>query len=292
MRRVLVTGANKGIGKALVAAILEQGEDTYALLGSRDKGRGEDAKESLVSTHPEWAERIMVLPLDVTNDESVSQAATVIQTKFTEEKPLYGVINNAGIGFGDFALQRVLDVNVYGIHRVSQACLPLIQEGGRIVNITSASGPIFVSKCSQEQQAFFLNQEITWPQLSAFMEQCISLEGADAFAAKGLSDGSSYGLSKACANSYTILLAREASHLLVNACTPGFIETDLTKHYATSSGQSPQELGMKSPAEGTRSAIFLMFDEVNASGNYYGSDAQRSPLDRYRGPGDPPYTGN
>ena len=114
--------------------------------------------------------------------------------------------------------------------------------------------------------------------------------GKTAFAARGLGDGNAYGLSKACANSYTMLLAREHPSLRINACTPGFIETDMTRHYATAQRKSPAELGMKPPSAGARAPMFLLFGDPQGNGRYYGSDAQRSPLDRYRAPGDPPYT--
>lgn len=56
--------------------------------------------------------------------------------------------------------------------------------------------------------------------------------------------------------------------------------------------RSPAELGMKPPAQGRRSAMFLLFADPAGSGRYYGSDAQRSPLDRYRAPGTPAYAGD
>jgi NAD(P)-dependent dehydrogenase (short-subunit alcohol dehydrogenase family) len=88
-----------------------------------------------------------------------------------------------------------------------------------------------------------------------------------------------------------MLLAREHPSLRVNACTPGFIETDMTRHYAGSSGKSPAELGMKQPADGARAPIHLLFGALDGNGRFYGSDAKRSPLDRYRAPGSPEYTG-
>lgn len=293
MKRVLITGANKGIGRALVAKVLEQGDDTFAILGSRDLGRGQEAKQQLLAEHPEWSERIWVLPLDVSDDASVAQAAQDVKAKFAEDAPLYGIINNAGIGLGADSLQLVLEVNVLGIHRVCSAFVPFLSTQGRVVNITSASGPNFVNQCGPDMQQFFLNKNITWAELESLVQESIGMSGnADAFEARGLGSGNAYGLSKALANSYTMLLARENPNLTINACTPGFIETDLTRPYAESSGRSPAEMGMKSPAEGTRSAIHLMFGNVEASGHYYGSDAQRSPLDRYRSPGDPPYKGD
>lgn len=96
------------------------------------------------------------------------------------------------------------------------------------------------------------------------------------------------GLSKACANAYTALLAREHPELSINACTPGFIETDLTR--SLTAHKSAAELGMKTPSEGARSTLHLLFAELEGSGRYYGSDCKRSPLDRYRAPGSLEYT--
>ena len=45
------------------------------------------------------------------------------------------------------------------------------------------------------------------------------------------------------------------------------------------------------PEKGTVAPIFCLLEPSLGSGKYYGSDAVRSPLDRYRGPGDPPYEG-
>ena len=55
--------------------------------------------------------------------------------------------------------------------------------------------------------------------------------------------------------------------------------------------KSPAEMGMKSPEEGASASIFLLMGNSSGSGHYYGSDCVRSPFDRYRSPGDPPYTG-
>jgi hypothetical protein len=49
---------------------------------------------------------------------------------------------------------------------------------------------------------------------------------------------------------------------------------------------------MKIPDEGARAPRYLLFQPLEGNGRYYGSDCQRSPLDRYRAPGSPPYTGD
>jgi carbonyl reductase 1 len=289
MRRILVTGANKGIGRALVAAILEQADDTHVYLGARDLKRGDDARASIVDAHPRWANRVEVLQLDVANDASVAQAANQLAAKLGGEK-LYGVVNNAGIGNG--ALPTVLDVNTRGIKRVCEAMLPLLAPDGRVVNVTSASGPSFVAKCDDARKRLFTDPNVKWEEIEAVMTQAIAIDTErGSFSAAGLGDGEAYGLSKACANAFTLVFARKHPGLHVNACTPGFIETDLTRPYVESSGKSAKEMGMKSPAEGTRAPMHLLFGALDGNGRYYGSDTLRSPLDKYRAPGSPAYTG-
>ncbi len=289
MRRILVTGANRGIGLGIVKAILAEHADTSVYLAARDLGRGRAAAAEVVRERPGWTERIEVIALDVADDASVSRAARSVREGLRGEA-LYALVNNAGIGSGDLA--AVLGTNTLGVHRVCEGMLPLIASEGRIVNVTSAAGPSFVATCSQEMQRFFLDGQQTWARLRAFIDECLTMaRDASAFAAKGLGDGSPYGLSKALANTYTMILAREHPDLRVNACTPGFIMTDMTRRYAESQGKSPSELGMKTPAEGARAPMHLLFGTLEGNGRYYGSDGKRSPLDRYRAPGSPEYVG-
>jgi NAD(P)-dependent dehydrogenase (short-subunit alcohol dehydrogenase family) len=284
MRRILVTGGNKGIGLAIVQAILEQDSDTFVYLGSRDRARGDAAAAGLVEKHGAWKDRLAVLALDVASDASVTAAARHVEA-------LSGIVNNAGIGSGA-SLSEVLQTNVLGIHRVCDAFLPHLAPTGRIVNVTSASGPIFVAGCSAERQRFFLDGSASWATLRAFVDECLShADDPAALRAMGLGDAEAYGLSKACANLYTMILAREHPGLHVNACTPGFIDTDLTRKHFVGSGKSAAELGMKTPAEGAKAPLHLLFAPLEGNGRFYGSDAQRSPLDRYRAPGSPAFVG-
>lgn len=287
MRRILVTGANKGIGLAIARAILKEHDDSFVFLGSRDRARGEAAVAALGAEVPAWAKRAAAVTLDVGDDASVKNAAREIAEALAGS-PFHAIVNNAGRGHGS-TIAEMLEVNALGVMRVCDAFVPLIEKGGRVVNVTSAAGPSFVAECSPERQRFFLDASMTAEALRAFVRECVATNDASKLAARGLGDGQGYGLSKACANLFTLILAREHPELRVNACTPGFIETDMTRSYLA--GRSAAEVGMKSPAEGTHAPMFLLFGDPPATGRYYGSDAKQSPLDRYRAPGSPEHAG-
>ncbi|QDG50255.1 SDR family NAD(P)-dependent oxidoreductase [Persicimonas caeni] len=294
---ILVTGANRGVGLATVAALLDERDDTHVFLGSRSLERGEEARDKVLADQSDADQsdadkRVEVVQIDVSDDASVQQAAETVAERLGDA-PLYGLVNNAGIGDRDRSMRTVLDVNTRGPHRVCEAFLPLLtHDDARIVNVASASGPNFVSGCSPERQAQLTDPEITWDEIEEIMDEAIAIDEGDGdFEAAGFGGGSAYGLSKACLNAYTVALAREHSDLTINACTPGFIETGMTRPMAERQGVSPAEMGMKPPEEGTTAQMFLLFGEPGGSGWYFGSDAERSPLDRYRSPGDPPYTG-
>jgi NAD(P)-dependent dehydrogenase (short-subunit alcohol dehydrogenase family) len=121
-RAVLVTGANRGIGQALVEEALRRGaKRVYA--GTRQPLAHSD-------------ERVTPLILDVTN-------AAQIQAAVERVESLDVLINNAGVDlYGDVSdraiLERHLAVNLFGTHGVTHAFLPLLTRSrGAIVNVLS-----------------------------------------------------------------------------------------------------------------------------------------------------------
>jgi NAD(P)-dependent dehydrogenase (short-subunit alcohol dehydrogenase family) len=133
----LVTGANRGIGRSIVEALLARGAaKVYA--GSRNPAGVAD----LVAAHPE---RVIGLELDVTDAAEVAAAAAVAGDVTL-------LVNNAGVatGFGlsltDPAVMdgatTEMDVNYFGLLRVTQAFAPALAAngGGSIVNLSSVVG--------------------------------------------------------------------------------------------------------------------------------------------------------
>jgi NAD(P)-dependent dehydrogenase (short-subunit alcohol dehydrogenase family) len=121
-KTVLITGANRGVGKALVKEALNRGAKRV-FVGTRS---------ILPNTDP----RVTALTLDVTN-------ALQIQRAVDEVADLDVLINNAGIAiYEDLTdlgvIQKQLDVNLLGPLKVTQAFLPLLTRSkGAIVNILS-----------------------------------------------------------------------------------------------------------------------------------------------------------
>ena len=270
MKRVFVSGANKGIGKAICERLLQEHADVHVLLGSRNADRGKQAMQDILEkVGQSCADRLEMVVMDTSSDESVQKAASGI------EGPLYGIINNAGIMRAQ-SWQEVVNVNYVGTKRVVEALRSKMQvPGGRIVNIASASGPNFLQSLRDRA----LLQKLAEPWTCTFEE-------LDEITSKGHPEGNGnpYGFSKALVNAYTVLLARNEPDLVINSVTPGWIKTDMT---AGSAASNP-------PSKGAIPPVWCLMDpslESVPTGRYYGSDCVRSPLHFYRGPGETPYEG-
>jgi NAD(P)-dependent dehydrogenase (short-subunit alcohol dehydrogenase family) len=94
MKRILVTGGNKGIGKAIISRLLTEWKDTHVVMGSRSVEKGQQAIADLLAELPgDCKDRLELLQLDTCSDESVNAAAD----KMSDQPKLYGIINNAGV---------------------------------------------------------------------------------------------------------------------------------------------------------------------------------------------------
>ena len=149
-RSVLITGANRGIGRALVEEALGRGASrVYA--GHRG---GLDIDD----------ERVTAITLDVTNDEQIAQAVRQVGSS------LDVLVNNSGVApYDDLndstVLERTLAVNFFGMYKVSRAFLPLLKRSkGAIVNNLSLAAlaplPIIPSYSISKAAALSMTQSL------------------------------------------------------------------------------------------------------------------------------------
>ena len=148
-KAVVVTGASTGIGFATSVALAKAGYDVFA--GVRSAVAGEPLTKASAKTPG----KISPIILEVTDAASVAASAAQVKAALGGE-PLFGLVNNAGIGLGGPLLfqpideiRQVFDVNVIGLLRVTQAFAPLLAatptsqaRPGRVINISSVGGKL------------------------------------------------------------------------------------------------------------------------------------------------------
>ncbi len=226
----LITGANKGLGYETARRLLEAGHTV--LIGARDAERGQRAAHQLSATF---------IPLDVTNDASVTAAADQVGERYGR---LDVLINNAGVvgprrPLPDLTASDVLpalDTNVVGVVRVTHAVLPLLaaSEHPRIVNVSSGTGRLT------------WQHEAGWPQEQAPPIYCTS---------------------KAALTMLTLQYAHALPGILINAAWPGYTATDLNDHQGT-----------QTLTEGTDAIVHLAtLPPGGPTGTFQGRDGPTTP---------------
>ena len=153
-KRVLITGAGRGLGRALVTAFIDAGAGEV-IAGIRKR----EAREALK------AERVTPVQLDVTSERDI-EAVTRLGT-------IDILINNAGVaGFGNpltmsfSSIQEELAVNYLGVLRVTRAIAPamIAKRDGMIVNVATAFAkvnlPIVGTYCATKAALLSLGQAL------------------------------------------------------------------------------------------------------------------------------------
>lgn len=215
MKTALITGANKGIGLETAKQLLEAG--FYVYIGSRDLHKGKTAADGLRS---KGLTKVEAVQLDVTDADSVKAVRAVIGSKANS---LDVLVNNAGISgvqadeHGNYlprtwtaveagidTFRSVYETNVFGVARVTQAFLDLLEKASqpRIVMVSSTVGSLT------------LQTNPDWP-------------------AYEFGKFAVYGSSKSALNMYSVHLAYELrdTPFKINMVDPGYTATDFTHHH-------------------------------------------------------------
>ncbi|MFZ4156775.1 SDR family NAD(P)-dependent oxidoreductase [Streptomyces pseudogriseolus] len=134
-----VTGSSRGLGRALITAILEAG-DLVVATARKPEALAEELKD--------YGDRILAVPLDVTSAEAARAAIDAALDRFGR---LDVVVNNAGYAnvspvetSDDHDFRTQFETNFWGVYHVTKAALPVLRQqgSGTVVQISSVGGRV------------------------------------------------------------------------------------------------------------------------------------------------------
>jgi 3-oxoacyl-[acyl-carrier protein] reductase len=190
MHNVLVTGGSRGIGLAISQRLAAAGHHVVAVA----RNETDELKDAISKATADAVGQLSFRPFDLSDIDAIADFAKRLRD---EIGPIYGLVNNAGIGtegllatMHNSQIEALVRLNVLSpIVLTKYVARQMMADGaGRIINMSSIIG------------------------------------------ATGYNGLSVYGATKAAATGFTRSLAREVGRLgiTVNAIAPGFIETELT----------------------------------------------------------------
>lgn len=178
------------------------------------------------------------------------------------------LINNAAMAYkvastAPFIEQatNTVKTNFTGTVNVTRALLPLMRPGGRIVMVSSSAGRLGILKPHLQEQ--FTSTSLTEPQLVSLMDQFVQDVANRVHQTNGWPT-TAYGVSKVGVTAFTKVIARELSagghtDILVNACCPGWVRTDMAGPNAP-----------RTPDQGAETPVYLaMLPPNSPSGEFW-----------------------
>jgi NAD(P)-dependent dehydrogenase (short-subunit alcohol dehydrogenase family) len=140
---VLVTGGGRGIGRAIALAFAEPG--ATVAVAARTRHEIDEVARCVEAR----GARAIALAVDVTDERAVAAAFDELRAVSAS---LDVAVNNAGVGGGQpidksdtAGWRRILDTNVWGTFLVTRLAVPMLADGGRVINISSVLGRFGVS---------------------------------------------------------------------------------------------------------------------------------------------------
>ncbi|KAI9704001.1 MAG: hypothetical protein M1820_005622 [Bogoriella megaspora] len=280
-RIAAVTGANKGIGLAIVRNLALQYPKSpfnngpfLIYLTARDRGRGEEALHNLQTDSELKRARALAQDgglttvkyrqLDIADQSSIKSFADFLKAEHPEGVDI--LINNAGTamqGFDSNVVDTTLACNYYGTLQATTSILPHIRAGGRLVNVSSMTGKL--NKFSDVITDRFRSAR-TISDMNSLMQDFSTAAREDRVKEAGW-PSAAYATSKAGVTGLTKVVAQAAARgelgakegVLINSCCPGYVNTDMTK------GR-----GAKTPDQGAQMPVMLALKDLGGiSGEFW-----------------------
>lgn len=216
---------NRGIGLAICELILKSHSPVTLYAASRS-GNDLNLKGSANS-------KVIYPRLDVTSSSSIDALHERIEK---EVGSLDVLINNAGVNtmpeHNSESVRKTLDTNYRGTLNMCQTFLPLLSKSSsssnkkpRIVNVSSVGSSLHIY--NPDIRARFRDSEMSLTDLEVLAHEYERVVDAGEEKKRGWGQGQAYSVSKACVNALTAVLARENKGVVVNACCPGWVDTDM-----------------------------------------------------------------
>ncbi|XP_008834137.1 carbonyl reductase [NADPH] 1 [Nannospalax galili] len=258
-RVALVTGGNKGIGFAITRDLCRKFSGDVVLT-ARDEARGRAAVQQLQAEglSPRFHQ------LDIDDLQSIRALRDFLRKEYGG---LNVLVNRGGRALKDadptpFHIQAevTMKTNFFGTRDVSTELLPLIKPQGRVVNVSSMLSISALKKCSPELQEKFRSDTITEEELVGLMNKFVEDTKKGVHAKEGWPN-SAYGVTKIGVTVLSRIHARKLNEqrkgdkILLNACCPGWVRTDMAGPSAT-----------KSPEEGAETPVYLALLPPDAEG--------------------------
>ncbi|KAK4885654.1 hypothetical protein RN001_001925 [Aquatica leii] len=262
----VVTGANKGIGFAIVKGLCEKFKGKVYLT-ARNVELGNNAVEKLkeMGFNPQFHQ------LNVDDPDSINNFKLYIECTVGGIDVL---INNAGFAFKNDAIdppgvqaEVTVATNYFGTLHVCEALFPLLRNDAQVINVSSSCGHLSRIPSSQLRTKFS-NPNLTVAELSKMMHQFVRDAKDNKHVEKGWGN-SMYVVSKVAVSALTVIQQKEFDkdpkkrNISANSVHPGYVATDMSSYK-----------GPLTIEEGARAPLYLALEPHKLKGQYMWYDTR------------------
>ncbi|PZC72817.1 hypothetical protein B5X24_HaOG210534 [Helicoverpa armigera] len=227
----VVTGASRGFGFAIVKGLCKR-FDGIVYLTARDEKSGQAAVKKM----NELGLKPLFHQLDVSDRASVQKFADYIKTKHGGFDVL---VNNAAILEWDQvyptyeAAKRNIDINYKSLLTIEEYLFPLLRDGARVVNISSACGHLSNLK-KQKWIRMLQDPDLTIEQINSFVDEYLESVKNGTFNKNDFADDGKHAehrVSKIALTALTRVLQNKYAdrNISINAVHPGHMKTDMAQ---------------------------------------------------------------